>query len=99
MKVRACYFPLSHSMSLHVHSCIDPAAVTVLCVPIVRGGGILVGVLELLRKASEPAFGSEDEEIIQSYLSWANVALNCSHSHTNSTQQELLNETLISLTK
>ncbi len=74
----------------------------VLCVPIQGGGGgsgEVVGALEMTRKASEPPFGPEDEELVQSYLSWASLALNCARSHTSCVQEKLLNETLISLTR
>ena len=73
--------------------------------PILQEGGELAGVLELLRKASEPQFGSEDEEIVESYLAWAAVALHCAHSSRKSQdsmsceQQKILNEAFTIITK
>ena len=109
----------------------EPAAASVLCVPLLqggggereggvgeedqgrvregedrrgdqgggRGGGELVGVLELARKAGGPQFGLEDEEIVQSYFAWAAVALHSTHGCTTSKQQRILNESMITLTR
>lgn len=72
----------------------------ILCVPIEAGrSDELLGVLELSRRASEPPFGPEDVEIVQGYLSWAGVALNCAHSHTSCVQEKLLNEAVAALTR
>ena len=52
------------------------------------------------RKAGEPQFGPEDEEIVQSYLAWAAVALqHTAHSDTAIAQQTILNESLLSLAR
>ena len=59
----------------------------------------VVGVLELARKAGKPQFGSEDEEIVHNYFSWAAVALHSAHCHTTCQQQRLLNESLMVLTR
>ena len=64
-----------------------------------RGGGEVVGVLELARKAGGPQFGPEDEEIVQSYFAWAAVALHSTHCCTTSKQQRILNESMIALTR
>lgn len=70
-----------------------------MCVPVLEEGGGLVGVLEMVRKASEPQFGAEDEEIVQSYLAWAAVAVHCAHSRSNYEQQRMLNKAFLSLTE
>ena len=64
-----------------------------------RGGGEVVGVLELARKAGGPQFGPEDEEIVQSYFAWAAVALHSTHRCTTSKQQRILNKSMITLTR
>lgn len=64
-----------------------------------RGGGEVVGVLELARKAGRPQFSPEDEEIVQSYFAWAAMALHFTHSCTTSKQQRILNESMITLTR
>ena len=71
------------------------------CVPIVSGSGLLRGVLELARRASEPQFASEDIEIISSYLSWGGVALDLTPSDGNLgySQQKLLTNHVLSIMK
>ena len=65
-----------------------------LCVPIHQESGELVGVLELIRKASSPQFGTEDEEIVESYLSWAALAVQYGKTQGlgKIQQQRMLNE-------
>ena len=72
-----------------------------LCVPIHQESGELVGVLELVRKASSPQFGLEDEEIVESYLSWAALAVQYGKTQglARNEQQRMLNEAVISLTR
>lgn len=72
-----------------------------MCVPIHQENGELVGVLELLRKASSPQFGLEDEEIVESYLSWAALAVQYGKTRglARNEQQRMLNEAMITLTR
>ena len=82
--------------------CTDNATGPVLCVPIYQENGELAGVLELLRKASSPQFGPEDEEIVESYLSWAALAVQYGKTQTvidSGEAQHLLNDTFIGLSR
>ena len=58
--------------------------------PILTRIGAVIGILELGRKVKEFKFSSEDEEIVQSYLSWGTVAMDCAHIHAENTQLHLL---------
>lgn len=80
---------------------IDKASCALVCVPIVSGSGLLRGVLELARKASEPQFADEEMEIISSYLSWGAVALDLTPSEGNLgySQQKLLTNHVLSIMK
>ena len=78
---------------------LDSAVASVLCVPILQGDDSLLGVLAMGRKATEPQFASEDEEIIKSYLSWAAVALYSAQEHSSCLQQKKLKDTYKQLTK
>ncbi|KAL5456956.1 hypothetical protein EMCRGX_G034185 [Ephydatia muelleri] len=71
------------------------------CVPVVSGSGLLRGVLELARQASEPQFAEEEMEIVSSYLAWAAVALDLTPSEGNLgySQQKLLVNHMLSILK
>lgn len=73
--------------------------VSVLCIPILQEDGSIFGVLAMGRKASEPQFATEDEEISKSYLSWAAVALYSAQEHFSCLQQKKLNDMYKQLTK
>lgn len=70
-----------------------------------RGSSKLAGVIELCRKASEPKFGTEDEEIVQSYLAWAAIAFqSCKadlapSSSNNTDKQFVLHDSLLKITR
>lgn len=87
---------------------LDNAVGPVLCMPIMlassRGRSKLAGVIELCRKASEPKFGAEDEEIVQSYLAWAAIAFQSYKadqvpSSSNTDQKCILHESFLKITR
>ena len=90
-------------MSQHTdYICTDNDTGPVLCVPMHQDNGELAGVLELLRRASSPQFGPEDEEIVESYLSWAALAVQYGKTHVvidSGEAQYLLNDTFIALSR
>lgn len=58
--------------------------------PILKKDGEVIGVLELGRRMAEPKFNEDDEQTVQNYLSWATVAMECSHIHYENVQYSLL---------
>lgn len=62
----------------------------VLCVPILKKDEEVIGVLELGRNIKQLKFSEEDETTVQSYLSWATVAMDCSNIHKENEQSQLL---------
>jgi GAF domain-containing protein len=64
--------------------------VFILCVPILKKSGEVIGILEMGRKAIEPKFSEDDEQTVKSYLSWATVAIDCSNIHYDNVLYHLL---------
>lgn len=73
--------------------------VFILCVPILKKDGEVIGVLELGRRVKEPRFSEDDEQTVQSYLSWATVAMDCSNIHYENVQYHLLFDAYNKLTR
>lgn len=71
----------------------------VLCAPILMKNGEVIGVLELGRKVGEPKFSEDDEETVQSYLSWATVTMDCSNIHYENVQYHLLLDAYSTITR
>ena len=62
-----------------------------------NGGNI--GVIELGRRAESLLFDQEDMEIVQNYLHWAAVTMQCSEIFREALQSQLLCNTFMELTK
>ena len=71
----------------------------ILCVPILTKDEEVIGILELGRRVSETKFSEDDEHMVQSYLSWATVAMECSNIHYDNVQYHLLFDAYSKITK
>lgn len=71
----------------------------IMCQPITQPDGLLVAVLEILRRDDEDAFHEEDEEIAYSYLVWGGIALHYAHLYLNMKRERTLNEFLLAVVK
>lgn len=61
-----------------------------LCVPILKKNGEVIGVLELGRRVKDLSFSEEDRDIVSSYLSWATVIMDYTDLHYENAQSHLL---------
>jgi len=73
--------------------------VFLLCVPILKSDGTVIGVLEMGRKVNDLRFSAEDEEIVHSHLSWATVVMDCTNVHYENQQSQLMFDAFDKITR
>lgn len=77
----------------------DSTAQSVLCQPIVQADGIIVGIVELVKKLGNSSFEREDEEIVNSYLAWGSIAIHHAEISKQMQKQKDLNSFLLNVVR
>lgn len=72
---------------------------SVLCVPVLKPGGEIFGVLELYKDALQPAFTEKDMDIVNLACSWMGTAIYLNECRVIHKKQQQLNDYLIDLCK
>lgn len=98
---KSVYYPTMYHVFNFFEKKIDSAVTvaSILSVPILQGDGSTLAVLTMGRNATKPQFASEDEEIINHYLTWGAVALFLAQEHSVCLRQQKLYDTYEKMTK